>query len=146
MSEKIVDLSNLDKPVVSCFYYSPYATTPQIPSVTDVLYVLGLSKEDKYYGMCERLHRLYVDNVNFVLNVVGFEVAGLLPCNEAAARRAIARAIIDLCPEKARCLFNPEFVEAKVALGEEVPPRTANVHERRRACDCQDCRQQSSTD
>ena len=67
-----------------------------------------------------------------------------------AAKKVVAAEIIGMCSEEAKCLFNSAFVEAKLVLEESVPPRTASIDERRRACSCADCtdtiRDQSTTD
>ena len=114
------------------FSYSRAATFPQIPYVQDVFFVLQLSdKKDErnYYSSASANWPEYIENLMLLAAAVAPMV--LVPeghYNGAEARKVIARAIMDLCPDEAKCLFNHAFVEAKKAAGEEVP-ETANRDE-----------------
>ena len=125
-----------------CFSYSTFAAVPEIPRVADVLFALRLSEHEENYSFCVNNHEIYVANVHLVAAAVCFEVLFMRPYDEAKARKIIAKAIVDLCPEEARCLFESAFVDAKIAAGEGLPvARSADRETLRWACVCRKCRQ-----
>lgn len=120
--------------------YSPNAMVPEIPYIEDVLYVLNLNHDDKYYRLCMSNHSTYIANVALVVAAISDEVLNMELYDEKLARRMIAKAIIDLCPDNARCLFNQAFAEAKKELGDD-PPQATSADELRQACGCEHCRE-----
>jgi hypothetical protein len=100
------------------FSYCSNAMVPKIPSAQDVLFALRLSKQEDVYSFCRGNHEVYVDNVQLVVDKIGAMVKSVWP-NEVKAKQVIAKAIVDLCPEEARCLFNTAYVEAKIMAGQE---------------------------
>lgn len=118
------------------FSYHSDALATEIPRVADVLYVLRLSYEnEEYYSN----HEVYVANVHLVAAAICHEVTFMQPYDKALARRIIAVAIVDLCPNEARCLLNSAFAEAKLLAGDKVPASTANREALLRACTCLKC-------
>ena len=127
---------------VRCHYFHPAAIS-DIPRVVDVLFVLGFSKQDDCYIFrpSNKLnHEAYVANVHRVVVATGFKVVDKWSRNQAAALRIIARAIVNLCPEEARCLFVSAFAEAKLLAGDDVPPPGSDYETLVRACTCVKCR------
>lgn len=110
---------------------------PEIPRIQDVLYALRLSDEEEYYSFGLGNHQVYNANVHLVAAAVGFEVT-FGPKSDEEIRRIIAQAIVDLCPEHVRCLFQGACVDARQVAGETlVVPMTA--HATREACGCRRC-------
>ena len=97
------------------FSFSQHEDIPQIPRVQDVLFALKLSERQEYYSSCARNSDFcYIQNVHIVVAAVGDRVNGLWSSsNEVEARRVVAQAIVDFCPEEARCLLRDAFVSAK---------------------------------
>ena len=126
-----MDLEELKKAGIR-FDFCPNAVAPEIPYVEDVLFALRLTDEQKYYDFCVANHRTYIVNVGLVIAAVGYAVFDRDNFNEAESRKAIARAIIELCPEEAKCFFRSAYMEAKRIVGEEIPPADA-------ACLCPRC-------
>jgi len=133
-----MDLEELKKAGIR-FDFCPNAVAPEIPYVEDVLFALRLTDEQKYFDFCVANHRTYIVNVGLVIAAVGYAIFDREHYNEAESRKAIARAIIELCPEEAKCFFRSAYVEAKKIVGEEVPPRGANRDEFSAACMCPRC-------
>lgn len=125
-----MDLETLKKAGIR-FDFCPNAVVPEIPYVEDVLFALRLTGEQKYYDFCVANHRTYVVNIGLVIAAVGHVIFDRDNFNETESRKAIARAIIELCPEDAKCLFKSAYVEARKIIGEDVPPLTA--------CTCPRC-------
>lgn len=86
-----------------CFDYCPDACVPEIPYVQDVLFALTLAKEDECYRFCTCNHITYVRNVHMVASAVAYDVLGMERYHEQEARKIIAGAIYQLCPDDARC-------------------------------------------
>jgi hypothetical protein len=105
--------------------YSEYACFPQIPHTQDVLYALQLSDqkdERDYYSPAGAGNwGTYIENLMLVSAVVGADVLCMEPYDEAGAKKIVAQAIIDLCPEEAKCLFDSAFVEARMLVDETTP-------------------------
>ncbi len=91
------------------FDYCPNACVPEIPRVQDVLYALHAVKEDEVYNFCLSNHITYVRNVHMVAATVAYDVLGMERYDEQKARKIIAGAIFQLCPDEARC---SEYIEA----------------------------------
>ncbi|MBI2552004.1 hypothetical protein HYW17_01735 [Candidatus Uhrbacteria bacterium] len=128
------------------FDYCRDGVFPQIPYTQDVLYVLQLSDEKDaqgYYGPeGARNWSTYIENVLLAAAAVASRVLNMERYDEAAARKIIAEAIMELCPPEAKCLFNSAFVAAQEIffMGEPALSRTADRETLLRACDCQKCR------
>lgn len=114
------------------FDFCPNAVAPEIPYVQDVLFALRLTDEQKNYDFCAANHVAYIVNVALVVAAVGYGVLCMEPYDQAEAKKIIARAIIELCPEEAKCLFQSAYMEAKRIVGEEIPPADT-------ACTCPRC-------
>ncbi|HWQ99730.1 MAG TPA: hypothetical protein VN397_02680 [Candidatus Methylomirabilis sp.] len=112
---------------------------PEMPRVTDVLFALRLSDEELYYSFCLANHQVYIANVHLVAAAIGFEVTSEQR-DFMEVCRIIARAILDLCPEHVRCLFDSGYVQAKRLAGEEVNTQV-DRHTLRENCGCRRCRQ-----
>lgn len=108
------------------------AVVPEIPYVQDVLFALRLTDEQKYFDFCVANCRTYIVNMGLVIAAVGYAIFDKDHYNETESRKAIARAILDLCPEEAKCLFRSAYVEARKIVGEDIPPADA-------ACTCPRC-------
>ena len=119
------------------FDYCPDAVVPEIPYVQDVLYAMQLSDEQKNYDFCHGNHATYIVNVGLVIAAAGYQVLCMGLYNEVKARSIIAKTIVDLCPEEAKCFFNSAFVEAKIMAGEELPVAlSADREALQKACAC----------
>ncbi|MFA6447191.1 MAG: hypothetical protein WCW31_02940 [Patescibacteria group bacterium] len=79
----------------------------EIPSVQDVLYALHFSDRQEYYSFSLGNHTPYVENVHLV--AASLDVGALLPYDGFTAREFIARAILELCPEEAKCVDYPVY-------------------------------------
>lgn len=105
--------------------YSEYACFPQIPYTQDVLYALQLSDrkdEREYYSPAGAGNwGTYIVNLMLVTAAVGDDVLCMEPYDEPGARKMIAKAIIDLCPEEAKCLFDHAYAEARKLIDEDMP-------------------------
>lgn len=97
--------------------YDQDSPIPQIPYVQDVLYIIHLSGEEKFYEICLFRHPTYIANTLLVAAAVAHEITGPVPVNRPEMLKAVARTIMDLCPEKARCLLIPGFAQAEHVLG-----------------------------
>ncbi len=133
-----MDLEELKKAGIR-FDFCPNAVVPEIPYVQDVLFALRLTDEQKYYDFCVANHRTYIVNIGLVIAAACYEIFDSEHYNETESRRAIARAIIELCPEEAKCLFKSAYVEAMQIVGEQVPSRGASRVELLAACMCPRC-------
>ncbi len=122
------------------FDFCPNAVAPEIPYVQDVLFALRLTDEQKCFDFCVANHRTYIVNVGLVIAAVGYAIFDREHYNEAESRKAIARAIIDLCPEEAKCLFRSAYVEAKQIAGDWVSPKGVDVRTLWKLCGCPRCR------
>lgn len=122
-----------------CFDFCLNAVVPEIPYVQDVLFALRLTDEQKYYDFCVANCRTYIVNVGLVIAAVGYAIFDKDHYNETESRKAIARAIIDLCPEEAKCLFRSAYVEARKIVGEDIPPKGASRDELIATCRCPRC-------
>ncbi|MFH0780050.1 MAG: hypothetical protein V1928_04325 [Parcubacteria group bacterium] len=135
-----MNLENLKKAGIR-FNYCRQAVVPEIPRVQDVLYAMKLSPEQINYDFCVSNHSIYVANVGLAIFACGNAVLGLEKYDETEARKIIAKTILDLCPDIARCLFNNAFVEArKLALQLDVP-KAENAAALRKICGCPECKQ-----
>lgn len=124
--------------------YCPNATVPQIPRISDVLYVLRLKEEETYFSFGCGNHPPYVTNVLLVAAAVAYEVLSMRTYDEIAVKKIIAQAIFDLCPEDARCLFNTAFMEAaSYAEKLNLAPQACTVNEEplRSICSCARCQE-----
>ena len=124
------------------FIFNHHDDVPQIPRLQDVLYVLELSQRQEYYSICYQNNDVsYLMNIRIVVEAVGNKVKALWPSDDAEARRIIARSIIDLCPEEARCLFREAFISAKRLAGDSVPGENGDETTLLEACTCSYCRE-----
>ena len=121
--------------------YCECCMMPEIPEVQDVLYALQLSKEQAYYDVCLANHEVYIANVYLVAAAIGFDATTMRPYDEPAARKLIAQAIVELCPDHARCLFVHAYVAAKQLAGDQVP-EGLDGDRLREACRCRRCHNQ----
>lgn len=115
----------------------------QIPNVQDVLYVLGVSGEQKYYKFClsQIQYTLYVANVHLAVAAVSGEVLRLKPSAARQIRTIVAFAIIELTRPEDRCLFDPALNDAmEMITGMQVGSRTRNHGRLRESCGCSDCK------
>ncbi len=81
----------------------------EIPSVLDVLYALHLSDKQEYYEFSLANHSPYIANVHLVAATL--DVSSLMPYDEKTKREIIACAILELCPEEAKCVEYPAYSE-----------------------------------
>src|SRR3990167_5669716 len=124
------------------FDYCPDAVVPEIPHVQDVLYAMRLTDAQESFEFCVGNHATYIVNVGLVIVAVGYDVLCMEPrYDEAKARTIIARAIIELCPEDARCLFNSAYTQAQEIAGEKVYFRTTSREQLLSACGCSRCKE-----
>lgn len=121
-----------------CFNYSVNTTDPQIPRVKDVQYALRLTDQDNGFRYCMNKQPAYITNVMVVSAAVACEILGKRERDTYAEERVIAQAIVDLCPDEAKCLFNPAFAEAWATLGHEV--KRTSREQLWMQCGCQSCR------
>lgn len=128
------------------FSYCREAVYPQIPYTQDVLFVLQLSEQRDARGYYSPAGAgnwgEYIANVMLVSAVVASELLiSMEPYDETKARKIIANAIVDLCPDEAKCLFVGAYADAKKLADEATP----NVTEMSReecilACSCTNCK------
>jgi len=124
-----------------CFDYCPTLVMPQIPRVQDVLYAINLGEDSQInYEFCVEHFAPYIANVHLVIAAVAGQVTGQKDkVDEEAVIRAIAYAIIELCPAEARCLLNEAYVGAMEVLGEPLPPRPFRRNHLSSVCICPIC-------
>lgn len=120
------------------YAYFGDATVPEIPYVQDVLYVFHLSDKDERYEFGLEHHPPYVCNVIMTAARVAERLFRIDEREEAARQKLIAEEIIKLCPEEARCLFNPAYSDALYAAGKRPPNNGADQLWLR--CGCRHCR------
>jgi hypothetical protein len=133
-----MDLEELKRAGI-CFDFCPNAVVPEIPRVDDVLFALRLTDKQKYFDFCVANHRTYIVNLGLVIAAVGYAIFNTEHYNETESRKVIARAILELCPEEAKCFFRSAYVEAKRIVGEKVPSRGASRDDLIAACTCPRC-------
>lgn len=133
-------IENLKKAGIR-FSFCPQAAVPEIPRVQDVLYAMKLSPEQINYDFCVSNHSTYVVNVGLAIYACGYEVLGMEKYDENKAREIIAKAILELCPENARCLFNSAFVEARKLAKLPDVPKAENAAALRKICGCPRCKE-----
>lgn len=121
------------------FDHSEHAVVPEIPRVQDVLFALRLVERQEDYEFCVNNHSPYVANVGLVIAATSDDVLNMRRYDEGEARKIIARAIVDLCPEEARCLFSSAYIEALKTAGQIVPELTSR-EQIIAACSCRKCR------
>lgn len=119
------------------FSYSPDGPDPQIPYILDVLFTLRLVEHDKRFIFCLDNHPLYAANVLLAASMAATDAIKARR-ERSGHERIIAQAIVDLCPDGARCLFNPAYAEAWASLGHDVP-RTSR-EKLLVLCGCANCR------
>ncbi|MCR4278791.1 MAG: hypothetical protein NUV81_02715 [bacterium] len=135
---KKVDISKFRK-----FAYCGSALTPEIPIVSDVLSVVWQdSSLDHFYSDAISNFTTYADNVVLVAGAVNEDVLRMprTPDGEAQARKLVAEAIIELCPEEAKCLFNPAYAEALREAGKGVRISGGDAVQLKAFCTCVKCR------
>ena len=129
--------------------YSPdrmrQESLPETPFIDDVFYVLRMgssANKGRYYhkSPTPANHEWYIANVHLVAAAVAAEVRGMQPYHKGEARRMIAKAIIALCSQEARCFLNNAFWEAKQIVGDDVPAKTLSAPEIKAQCSCPSCR------
>lgn len=137
------NLPNSFKSAGIAFAYSGSAMYPQIPSVKDVLYVLKIEEKPDAYDIALANYYDYVGNVALVVAVTSHVV--LDPNLDTMTREMIvALSIIDLCPDEAKCLFNPRYVDAlRVTNQDDELERAlapgASREDLIKACMCPEC-------
>jgi len=137
--EKPMNLAQLKKAGI-CFDFCPDAVVPEIPKVQDVLFAMRLVETDESYIFARDNHSTYVVNVGLVIAAVGHKVLGIRWDEEITRRQVIAKAIVELCPSEARCLFNSAYVDAKRIAGEAIPmPEKPGRDTLLEACECNSC-------
>jgi len=122
------------------FAYSQASMMPEIPSVEDVLYVLRVLDESKNFSMAMSNHTVYVRNVMLAAFAVSSDVLELDPFDMREAERIVAKAIVALCPEEAKCLFVQAYVNARTKMSDMVPSRVLSADALRSDCGCVECR------
>ncbi len=136
MGEKIGEKNS---PAAAMFYaYYGDATVPEIPYVQDVLYVFRLSDKEARYEFGLEHHPPYISNVLMTAARVADRLFRLDERDDAARKKLIAETVIELCPEEARCLFNPAYAEALRMSGQYVP--TVLTEQTGPQCGCCRCR------
>lgn len=124
------------------FDHSHHTVVPEIPYVQDVLFAMRMSDEQKYYEFCVNNHATYVVNVGLVIAAVGYDVLCMEPYDEAAARKIIARAILELTSPEDKCLFNTALAEAaETVTGQPAPSKTADCETLLASCGCAECKE-----
>jgi len=118
------------------FSYSANAMVPEIPYIQDVLYALHLVEFGKRFDFCLGSHPPYVSNVMLAAAAATYGIHDAQERKEYD--RIIAQAIVDLCPDEAKCLFNPAYAEAWAALGHEV--KLTSREQLLLQCGCPRCR------
>jgi hypothetical protein len=122
-------------------FHSTHDSRRYVPSVDAVLFVLGLANEDTRNPLLQ-MGPIYTTNVHRAVVAASFEVMSSRPNGRRAVRnteaqaRMIARVIIDLCPEDAKCLLNKPFIEAKRWAGDSVPAKGTDEAALIDACTC----------
>ena len=124
------------------FSYSPDSMVPQIPKVDDVLYALRLSPDNDSYAFCMMNYAQYISNVHLVATAVAANTIGVRPkVIPAEIRKIIALIIIDLCPPRAKCLFDNTYVAALREAGHDTTMAEGSHEEVLAACTCLVCSQ-----
>lgn len=123
--------------------YDENSRIPQIPYAQDVLYVMQLSNEEIHYSICLPRHASYVANTLLVAACVATEIIHPKAINRSDMFKAIARVIVSLCPEQARCLLVPGFAEAQRILG-LAETKNRRPAELEHLCVCNHCRAQKA--
>ncbi len=118
--------------------YDQDSQAPQIPYVQDVLYIMHLAGEEKFYDICLFRHPTYVANTLLIATAVAHEIAGPKRVSRTDMHKAVAQTIMDLCPANARCLRIPGFAQAKSMLG-LVDIENRRPAELARLCGCARC-------
>lgn len=131
-----MNIDTLKKAAV-CFSHCRDAGVPEIPYIQDVLYVLEISADQHAYTFGVRNHSTYIVNVCLAAAAVGHDVLNMEKYDEIKARKIVARAILDLCTNEDRCLFNPSVCEAMKELGHIVPAARDDLI---RTCNCPSCK------
>jgi hypothetical protein len=123
-----------------CLAYSPDCMIPRIPKVDDVLYALRLLPDNDCYAFCMMNYAQYISNVHLVAAAVGANTIGIRPgAIPAETRMIIALAIIDLCPPRAKCLFDNTYVATLLEAGHDTTMAEGSHDEVLAACTCLAC-------
>ena len=118
------------------FSHTNSATIPEIPFIQDVLFTLQLTDRDRNYGACLVHHPPYTANVLLVAAGVAEHIR--IAHQDGLHKQTIAQAIVDLCPDEAKCLFIPAYAEAWATLGHEV--KRTSREQLWLQCGCPRCR------
>jgi len=119
-------------------FYSNSDLKRYVPHVDAVLFVLGLGEKDSGNPLLQ-MGPVYTVNVHRAAVAASFEVKARWvqhPGYLVAMRRIIARTIVGLCLEDARCLLNRAFLEAKWWAGDNVPSQGTSEDALIDACTC----------
>lgn len=100
---------------------SHFVTEPEIPFVQDILFALRLSEKQIAFDAGLGSHSAYIVNACLTAASVAHEIVSMEFFDEGKARLIIARAIIALCPEEAKCFYKKGYVDAMQTLGQTVP-------------------------
>ena len=125
------------------FSYVPEGMFPQIPYTQDVLYVLRLADAPHDRGAYNPSGAMNFPTYTQNLLLVASGVSNVLfmdPFDGDQARKIVAEAILDLCPEDAKCLFHHALVDAhENFVGQPAPSRGKSRDELLRICGCRSC-------
>lgn len=120
--------------------YNRFAVLPEIPRVADVMRALQKTEQEEAFDASRTSPSTYSLNVMLVAEAVRSDVAYFPGIEGQDAEWLIARAIIELCPEEARCLLVGAYVAAKRSAGETVEIDGLSRAQIRRICTCERCR------
>lgn len=125
------------------FSYTPEGMFPQIPYTQDVLYILqlvdALHNRGAYNPSGVMNFPTYTQNLLLVASCVS-EVLCMDPFDGDQARKVVAEAILDLCPDDAKCLFHTAFVDAQENfVGMPAPSKNMTRYELLCTCVCAAC-------
>lgn len=125
------------------FSYTREGVFPQIPYTQDVLYVLRLADAPHERGAYNSTGVMnfptYTQNLLLVASGVS-DVLFMDPFDGDQARKVVAEAILDLCPEDAKCLFHDALVDAhENFVGQLAPSRGMSRDAILSVCSCRSC-------
>jgi hypothetical protein len=118
------------------FSYTGSTTVPEIPYIQDVLVTLRLANRDQHLEFDLSKHPPYTVNVLLVALAVAETIHTAR--ERGWHKETIAQAIVDLCPDQAKCLFNPAYAEAWATLGHDV--KRTSREQLWLQCGCPRCR------
>lgn len=115
---------------------------PQIPFVEDVLYAMRETNQPRFFHMAKRDSPTYIANIGLVMVEAAEEFRKVRPSGTPSLETAISRLIYNMCPDEARCLFVPAYVEATTRIGLlKVDLEGKSLREINEICGCRRCRE-----